>query len=255
LQQETRPIYSSFENLRERIKNAVLAKGDSLSVISENIGVDRNTIRGIMDGKINDPGIRKILKLLEYLKMDSTIFANKISSEGNLEKVLELLKFEASLSEDKKELAISFLKNIAYDQSYSINRILLVDDQEVFLQAIEKYFLDRNFEIKTATGYDRAIPILSSFKPQVALLDIDLKDSKNGLDLLEYIIKNHPETKCIMLTGHRDNKMAHQALAQGAFDYVVKDEDLEKLFFVVSKIEEYKKLDQKNKELKSLIQR
>ncbi|HEY0826709.1 MAG TPA: response regulator, partial [Bacilli bacterium] len=105
-----------------------------------------------------------------------------------------------------------------------MKRILLVDDEPMARQHIRESFPWEKwgFEIAgEATNGSEALVLAAELRPDIALIDITMP-VMDGLKLLDHMNQQFPDTKCIILTAHRDFVYAQQALQNGAFGYVLK---------------------------------
>ena len=101
-------------------------------------------------------------------------------------------------------------------------RVLLVDDDEAFLE-ISKQILqqENNYQIDTATSVDQATQKLQTKTYHAVVSDYEMP-KKTGLDLLTHIKKTHPNTPFILFTGKGREDIAIQALNLGADYYINK---------------------------------
>ena len=113
-------------------------------------------------------------------------------------------------------------------------RILLVDDEEAFVNIIAKRLSKRNFRVTCALSGTEAIQALRKDDFDLCVLDLKMEDM-NGIDVLKIFKKMVPEMPVIMLTGHGSAESAKEGLSLGAFDYLSKPYNLEDL---VKKINE-----------------
>jgi CheY-like chemotaxis protein len=114
-------------------------------------------------------------------------------------------------------------------------RVLLVDDEERFVQNLAKLLRGRGFD--AATVFDGAAGVAALEKgerPDVVLLDVKMP-GMDGIETLRKIKDISPETEVVMLTGHADVETGIAAMREGALDYLMKPCDIEDL---VAKITE-----------------
>jgi NhaA family Na+:H+ antiporter len=121
--------------------------------------------------------------------------------------------------------------------------ILLVDDEEAFVKAMEKRLLARKLEVLTAFSGEDALRKLD----QELLVDVVVLDLKmpglGGLETLRRIKKSHPMVEVIILTGFGNIDTAVQGMKEGAFDYLTKPCDLDEL---IEKVEHAQKLKRRH---------
>ncbi len=107
-------------------------------------------------------------------------------------------------------------------------RILLVDDEEDFLEATSKRLRRRGFEVKTVTRCSDALAETASGWPEVVVLDVMLPDM-DGMECLREMKRSSPRLPVVMLTAHASMQAGLQGIEQGASDYCLKPIDLEAL--------------------------
>ncbi|MBU0992073.1 MAG: response regulator [Proteobacteria bacterium] len=113
--------------------------------------------------------------------------------------------------------------------------ILLVDDEQPFVETMTKRLEKRNYKVNAAfSGYD-AIKILEK-ESQVEVVILDVKmPGKDGIGVLQEIKQKYPLIEVIMLTGHATVESAIQGMKLGAYDYLMKPCDMNEL---VAKVDE-----------------
>ncbi len=113
-------------------------------------------------------------------------------------------------------------------------RLLLVDDEESYVNILSKRLTKRHFHVTTAVSGAEAIQALRKQDFDVAVLDLKMEDM-DGLEVLRIFKKMLPQLAIIMLTGHGSAQAAREGLELGAFDYLTKPCELEEL---ITKINE-----------------
>ena len=132
--------------------------------------------------------------------------------------------------------------------------ILIIDDQEDILFA-SKMFLKKHFEtIHTLNNPKNILKLLSEHQIDVILLDmnyrIGFEDGREGIYLLKEIKTFSPQTIVILMTAFGKVETAVEGLKAGAFDYILKPWDNEKLLSVVkSAVDESRKEKKKAEKL------
>jgi len=107
-------------------------------------------------------------------------------------------------------------------------RILLVDDEEDFLEATSKRLRRRGFEVRTATRCEEAIREVEAGWPGVVVLDVMLPDT-SGMECLRRMKRAAPRLPVVMLTAHASLQSGLEGIEQGASDYCLKPIELEEL--------------------------
>lgn len=107
-------------------------------------------------------------------------------------------------------------------------RIMLVDDEERFLQTTQKLLAKNGYEAITATNGLECLQKLEHELVHVVILDVKMPDM-DGVETLKRIKQQFPMTEVIMLTGHATAESAVEGMKSGATDYLVKPADIETL--------------------------
>ena len=107
-------------------------------------------------------------------------------------------------------------------------RLLLIDDEEAYVQVLAKRLGKRNIQVTPALSGSEAIQKLRRDDFDVAILDLKMEDM-DGLEVLKIFKKMVPSMPVIMLTGHGSETAAREGLELGAFDYLTKPCDFEDL--------------------------
>jgi len=107
--------------------------------------------------------------------------------------------------------------------------VLLVDDEEGFIEALARRLGKRGFRIATATSGMQALEALEeegATRTDVVVLDVKMP-GMDGLETLAAIKDHHPLVEVIMLTGHATVESAIEGMKRGAFDYLMKPCDMD----------------------------
>jgi len=108
-------------------------------------------------------------------------------------------------------------------------KILLIDDEESFVSALQKRLTSRKQNVVTAHDGEQGLKKLSAEGDvDVVLLDVKMP-GMDGIATLKEIKRNYPLVEVIMLTGHATVESAIDGMRFGAYDYLMKPCDLEEL--------------------------
>ena len=107
-------------------------------------------------------------------------------------------------------------------------KILLVDDEERFLETTKKLMVRKGYEVGTAGGGADALEQLKTSLCDVVVLDVKMP-GMDGVSVLKEVKRLYPLTEVIMLTGNATVESAIDGLKSGAFDYLMKPTDIEEL--------------------------
>jgi len=102
-------------------------------------------------------------------------------------------------------------------------KALIVEDSTTLCAIYEAYLSGLGLEIRAVTSLTEAKKIATDFRPDFALLDIELPDG-NGLDLINELDLIEPKPVSVVMTGH-GSEWAERALAKGAADFLAKPFD------------------------------
>ena len=107
-------------------------------------------------------------------------------------------------------------------------QILLVDDEVKFLKAISDRLSIKGFDVTTASNGDEAIQAANKGGFDVAVVDLQMPGT-DGAQVLKILKQNHKFIEIIMLTGHATVDSAVECTELGAFKFVEKPYDFDKL--------------------------
>ncbi len=131
-----------------------------------------------------------------------------------------------------------------------MNSILIVDDEPFIVQGILSALPWEGLEIGpaySANSLKQAVSVFEKHPIDILLCDIEMPQG-NGLELLEWVRENSPQTISLLLTSHADFEYAQQALKLGCSDYLLKPIPYEKLesilHGIVSKVEQKRQRDE-----------
>lgn len=111
-------------------------------------------------------------------------------------------------------------------------KLLIVDDETRFLQAIAQRLTKRGFDVRTAENGQDAIELARKEKFDIALLDLKMPGMDGG-ELLRILKEEHQFLEAIILTGHGSLESAVELTKVGAFSYLPKPYELDKLVQVL----------------------
>lgn len=130
--------------------------------------------------------------------------------------------------------------------------ILIIDDEKDIRNLLAKTLEYENYNVVVAESGKVALKLLKESKVFVAICDVKLSDS-NGVELTRKIKELSPQTEVICLTAYGTIHDGVQAMKNGAFDYLIKGDDSNKLLPSVSKAWEKAVLQFRVKELEEKI--
>ena len=135
-----------------------------------------------------------------------------------------------------------------------MKKILIIEDEEPIRRVLKRILTDENPEFKISEAIDGndAIDKLSRDKFDLAVCDIKMP-KKDGLDVLKFAIKKNLSTPFIMLTGHGNIETAVESMKIGAYDFIEKPPDLNRLLISVRNAFKIRNLQNENSRLKKKL--
>lgn len=107
-------------------------------------------------------------------------------------------------------------------------KVLLVDDEQEFVQTLSERLQTRDFETSIAYNGEEALTRVDADEPEVIVLDLKMPGI-DGIEVLRRVKRDHPGTEVIILTGHGSAKEERLAEELGAFAYLRKPVDIDVL--------------------------
>jgi two-component system response regulator RegA len=102
--------------------------------------------------------------------------------------------------------------------------ILICDDDEVYRTRLARAFVDRGYEVRTASDHDSGLAAVQAESPEFAVIDLKMP-GKSGLELVKSMKEMDPTTKTVVLTGYGSIATAIDAVRLGATYYLSKPAD------------------------------
>ena len=118
-----------------------------------------------------------------------------------------------------------------------MSKILIIDDENQIRQLLSRIIALEGYEVIQAADCKSGLKQLELHSPEVILCDVFLPDG-NGVDLVSTIKKNSPTSEVILLTAHGNIPDGVQAIKNGAFDYITKGDDNNRIIPLLSKATE-----------------
>ncbi|MFC1949471.1 sigma-54-dependent transcriptional regulator [Chloroflexota bacterium] len=105
-----------------------------------------------------------------------------------------------------------------------LGRVLVVDDEEIIRKLLQRTLEVAHYDVVTAASGEEALNKVSQMDFRVVLCDITMP-GMSGIELLQQLTANWPETPVIMVTALADAQTAVEAMKMGAYDFIVKPFD------------------------------
>jgi len=155
---------------------------------------------------------------------DTVLNFNKLSKElSNLaHKVEQVDNVEVKRNPEYSE-------SIYRKQKFELpSKVLFVDDEREFTQTVSARLINRNVGTYGVYSGEEALEVVAEDRPDVMVLDLKMP-GMHGVEVLRRTKEKAPEVEVIILTGHGTNKDMQDCMALGAFAYLNKPVDIEKL--------------------------
>jgi two-component system nitrogen regulation response regulator NtrX len=135
-----------------------------------------------------------------------------------------------------------------------IAEILIVDDNSDIRNILNDLITDAGHKTRLAANYSQAIAEIDKKLPDVAILDVKLdKGDNDGIELLSHIKSKNKDTPVIIISGHANIEMAVKSLQHGAFEFIEKPFDQQRLLNFVARAVENYNLKKQNKEYEAKL--
>ena len=132
--------------------------------------------------------------------------------------------------------------------------ILIVDDNADIRNILNELIIDSGYKTRLAANYNQALAEIDKKLPDVAILDVKLdKGDNDGIELLSHIKTKNKDLPVIIISGHANVEMAVKSLHHGAFEFIEKPFDQERLLNFVKRAVENYNLKKENKEYENKL--
>src|SRR5437868_6062929 len=131
-------------------------------------------------------------------------------------------------------------------------KVLIIDDEEKLRNLLARLLKLEGYVITEAGNLKAACKAVETEEPDVVLCDVKLPDG-NGVDFITEIKKKHSLIEIILLTAYGNIPDGIQAMKNGAFDYITKGDDNNKVLPLLSKAMEKVQLQKRVQQLESLV--
>ena len=111
-------------------------------------------------------------------------------------------------------------------------KVLMVDDEEDFVKTLAERMQMRDLDSDVALSGEAALQIVEDQVPDVMVLDLKMPGI-DGMEVLRRVRKAYPQVQVVILTGHGSEKDEAEARRLGAFAYLQKPVDIEKLIITL----------------------
>jgi DNA-binding NtrC family response regulator len=134
-----------------------------------------------------------------------------------------------------------------------MSRILIIDDQDPIRRVLRDILENEKYQVDDVANGPAALEMLKEHEFDAILCDIKMPDM-DGIEVLEQV-KATSDTPVIMISGHGTIDTAVEAIKKGAFDFIQKPPDLNRLLITVRNALDKQSLSTENKALKKAVSR
>lgn len=135
----------------------------------------------------------------------------------------------------------------------TMSRILIIDDQDPIRRVLREILENEKYQVDDASNGPIALQMVKEQEYDAILCDIKMPDM-DGIEVLEQV-RAINETPVIMISGHGTIDNAVEAIKKGAFDFIQKPPDLNRLLITVRNALDKRNLSTENKALKKVVSR
>ena len=133
-------------------------------------------------------------------------------------------------------------------------KVLIIDDEKDICFLISEILKDEKYLTYTAENSNEAISYFIKYNPDLVILDVWLSNSKlDGIEILKEFKKIKNNIPVIIISGHGNVDLAVRAIKNGAYDFIEKPFNSDKLIILSKRAIESSALLIENKDLKELI--
>jgi DNA-binding NtrC family response regulator len=131
--------------------------------------------------------------------------------------------------------------------------VLIIDDEKAIRNTLKEILEYENFKVEEALDGKDALQKIEKLKLDLILCDIKMPGGMDGLELLQKFQKQIPETPVVMISGHGNIETAVEAVKKGAYDFIQKPLDLNRLLVTIRNAMDKSSLVSETKALKKKV--
>lgn len=136
----------------------------------------------------------------------------------------------------------------------SIDKILIVDDEEIMRNFLAETLRRKHIDVTTASNGNEALKILEKSTFDMIITDMKM-GGMTGIDLLRKVKESFPSTLVVLITGFGSVENAVEAMRLGAFNYLIKPFTPETIEMVIAKAQDQNRLIEENRYLRQQIRK
>ena len=131
-------------------------------------------------------------------------------------------------------------------------KILIVDDERAIRNSLKEILGDEGYEVDTAENGAAALAMVDKEKYNVIFCDIKMPEM-DGTEVLDKLVADGVDSAIVMISGHGDIETAVECIKKGAFDFIQKPLDLNRILITIKNATDKVSIIKENKQLKKKI--
>lgn len=131
-------------------------------------------------------------------------------------------------------------------------KILVIDDERAIRNTLKEILEYEKYQVDLAEDANQAQDIIKGNEYDIILCDIKMPDM-DGLELLPILTEKHPDTPVVMISGHGNIDTAVEAIKKGAYDFIEKPLDLNRLLITIRNAMDKSNLVTETKKLRKKV--
>jgi two-component system nitrogen regulation response regulator NtrX len=132
-------------------------------------------------------------------------------------------------------------------------RLLVVDDEEGIRKILRQVLEYEGHDVRVASGGGEALSVYADFKPDLTFLDVKMA-RMDGLEVLDRIREQDPGAVVVMISGHGTIETAVEATRRGAYDFLEKPLDTDRLLVTIRNALQHRGLEEENARLRGAVE-
>ena len=131
-------------------------------------------------------------------------------------------------------------------------KILIVDDERAIRNSLKEILGDEGYEVDTAENGAAALAMVDKEKYNVIFCDIKMQEM-DGTEVLDKLVADGVDSAIVMISGHGDIDTAVECIKKGAFDFIQKPLDLNRILITIKNATDKVSIIKENRQLKKKI--
>jgi DNA-binding NtrC family response regulator len=131
-------------------------------------------------------------------------------------------------------------------------KILIVDDERAIRNSLKEILTDEGYDVDLAEDGPTALSMVDKEKYDVIFCDIKMP-GMDGTEVLDKLIADGVDSAIVMISGHGDIDLAVECIKKGAFDFIQKPLDLNRILITIKNASEHSTIIAENKSLKKKV--